>query len=167
LQSIYITERSLFNNILRNSSTMEEGDIRDAYLDPKNGFTGVHSFSQHVSADKRFLRESIQSLPEYSRFYPRRVRFPRVPTVILHVDDVWQADLLILSSHSNINDGYTAILTCIDCASKFAFVKPLKTKTGSEVASKFKEIFEESGRFPKRLFTDAGILFYCYQATNG
>ena len=44
----------------------------------------------------------------------------------------------------------------MDVFSKYAWVKPIKNKTSDTVAKKFKEIFEESGRRPKKLWTDRG-----------
>lgn len=50
------------------------------------------------------------------------------------------------------------LLTCIDVLSKFAWVVPLKTKTGKEIVAAFKEIFRR-GRKPEKLQTDAGTEF--------
>ena len=56
------------------------------------------------------------------------------------------------------NDGYRFILTVIDIFSRFAWARPLRSKSGSEVAAAFKDIFQE-GRIPKRIQTDQGKEF--------
>ena len=44
----------------------------------------------------------------------------------------------------------------MDVFSKYAWVKPIKNKTSDTVAKAFKEIFNESRRRPKKLWTDRG-----------
>ena len=44
----------------------------------------------------------------------------------------------------------------LDVFSKYAWVKPIKDKTSNTVAKAFKEIFNESRRKPKKLWTDRG-----------
>ena len=44
----------------------------------------------------------------------------------------------------------------MDVFSKYAWVKPIKNKTSDTVAKAFKEIFNESRRKPKKLWTDRG-----------
>jgi hypothetical protein len=55
------------------------------------------------------------------------------------------------------NDGYTFLLTCIDCFNRYAWVKPIKNKSGLEIVRVFREIFKES--VCKRLQTDKGKEF--------
>ena len=59
---------------------------------------------------------------------------------------------------SKSNDGYRYILTCIDILSKYAWVFPLKTKTGSDVVKIFDKIFKD-GRVPIKLQSDGGREF--------
>ena len=58
-----------------------------------------------------------------------------------------------------MNDGYKYILTGIDVFSKYAFAKPLKSKTGQEVASAFAEIFKRRDHVPLKIQTDDGREF--------
>ena len=54
------------------------------------------------------------------------------------------------------NDGYGFLLTVIDVLSKYAWVVPLKEKTGKSLVDAFDTIFKKEGRVPERLQTDAG-----------
>jgi hypothetical protein len=63
---------------------------------------------------------------------PAQKKFLRKPVKILGIDDLWQADLTILDAFSKVNSGYKYLLVVIDCFSKFAWVKKLKTKSGPE-----------------------------------
>ena len=69
-------------------------------------------------------------------------------------------DLADMSLIQRQNDHYRYILTCIDILSRYGWARPLKTKKGSEVANAIEDIFETSGRMPKRIQTDQGTEFY-------
>jgi hypothetical protein len=91
---------------------------------------------------------------------PAQKKFLRKPVKILGIDDLWQADLTILDAFSKVNSGYKYLLVVIDCFSKFAWVKKLKTKSGLEVAREFRAIFNETGRSCINLQVDKGTEFY-------
>ena len=57
------------------------------------------------------------------------------------------------------NDGVKYLLTVIDILSTFGWMRPLKRKTGEEVAAAFKSIFK-LGRKPKNIWVDKGREFY-------
>ena len=72
----------------------------------------------------------------------------------------WQADLVEMQTMSRENQGYRYILCVIDIFSRFAYARPLKNKTGPEVAQALKDIFITSGHHPTYLQTDQGLEFY-------
>jgi hypothetical protein len=74
------------------------------------------------------------------------------------IDHQWQADLVDVSRLSKENDGIKFLLTVIDVLSKYAWVVPLRDKTGRSLVEAFTEIFAE-GRVPDRLQTDKGTEF--------
>ena len=57
------------------------------------------------------------------------------------------------------NDGYRFLLTVIDVLSKYAWVVPLKDKTGKSLVDAFDTVFKKDERVPERLQTDAGKEF--------
>lgn len=90
---------------------------------------------------------------------PVRKNFQRRRVLMKGLDDHWQADLVEMIPHANINSGYRYLLVVIDTFSKYAWVKPCKTKNASDVLSAFKSILN-MGRVPKNLQTDNGKEFY-------
>jgi hypothetical protein len=74
------------------------------------------------------------------------------------IDHQWQADLVDLAKLSSYNKGFKYLLTCIDVLSRYAWVVPLKDKTGKTLKDAFQVIFK-SGRRPIRLQTDKGTEF--------
>jgi len=71
------------------------------------------------------------------------------------LDDQWVADLIEVQPLGKYNKGIRYLLTVIDVLSKYAWVQPLKNKTGPSVVEAFETIVEE-GRKPVRLQTDKG-----------
>ena len=91
---------------------------------------------------------------------PRRVRFPRRRVHVKGIDLIWSSDLVDMSAFSKDNHGVKYLLTIIDVFSKYAWVMPLKTKTGKDITKAFDYIIEGSGRKPSRLWVDKGTEFY-------
>ena len=99
---------------------------------------------------------------------PSRKNFLRRKYIILDIDDLWQADLCEMVPKRGPapkgNKGFKYILNVIDCFSKFAFSKPLKTKSADEVTKAMQEIFQEAAKnghkFPNNLHTDEGKEFF-------
>ena len=59
------------------------------------------------------------------------------------IDDQFESDLADFQSMSVYNDNYRFVLVCIDCFSKYAWVRPLKSKTGPVVTRAFRDILDE------------------------
>ena len=91
---------------------------------------------------------------------PRRVRFQRRRVHVKGIDLIWSSDLVDMSAFSKDNHGVKYLLTIIDVFSKYAWVMPLKTKTGKDITKAFDHIIEGSGRKPSRLWVDKGTEFY-------
>ena len=72
---------------------------------------------------------------------PVRYRFKRNKTFVKGVGEQFQSDLSDMSNISKFNDKYTFLLTCIDRFSRYAWVKPVKNKSGLEIARVLEEIF--------------------------
>ena len=78
---------------------------------------------------------------------PVRRNFKRNCVLVSGIDEQWQLDLADMQSLKEYNDGYRYLLVCIDVFSKYAWVLPLKTKTGLVLVEAFKMILS-SGREP-------------------
>lgn len=90
---------------------------------------------------------------------PARRNFKRRRVIMKGVDDLWQADLVEMQPYAVFNNGYRYLLVVIDTFSKYAWVRPCKTKTGPDVTNAFQSILK-LGRIPKNLHTDNGGEFY-------
>ena len=85
---------------------------------------------------------------------PVRYNFKRNKTVVMNIGDQFQSDLCDVSNIAEYNDNFRFLLTCIDCFSRYAWVIPIKRKTGVEISRVLEEIFKE--KQCRRLQTDKG-----------
>ena len=60
-------------------------------------------------------------------------------------------DLADLNDLSGFNNQYRYLLVCVDVYSRYAFVKPLKTKSARNVANKFEQILIEENEVPLKI----------------
>ena len=107
-------------------------------------FTSVSNLQRYSREDRKTVEKFLSSQDAYTLHKSTRVRFPRRRTYAKGINDLYQADLVDLSSISSHNDGYRYILTCIDVFCKRAWAVPLKTKSGPEVTSAFEKILADS-----------------------
>lgn len=73
-------------------------------------------------------------------------------------NDLFQADLVEMIPLAKLNKGFKYILCVIDCFTKYAWVIPLKSKTGNDVTKAMSKIL--AGNTPKLLQVDNGKEFY-------
>lgn len=75
---------------------------------------------------------------------PARKIFPRRRVVTGFIDDLWQADLIDMQSHSRQNNGFKYILIIIDTFTKFVWCEALKNKTAKECTKGILKILKKS-----------------------
>ena len=73
------------------------------------------------------------------------------------INDLWQADLVDLSSLARDNDGYRYLLTCIDVFSKIARAVPVRNKNAKSITDAFATLIVEEK--PVFLQTNKGTQF--------
>jgi hypothetical protein len=76
----------------------------------------------------RQVAEFLPGQDAYTLHRDVRRRFVRRKTVSTGINDLWQCDLVDLSTLSRSNDNYKYLLTCIDVLSKYGRVMPVKDK---------------------------------------
>lgn len=74
---------------------------------------------------------------------PARRNYPRRKVSVRGLDETWQADLVEMIPYARDNKGHRYMLTVIDIFSKYAWVVPVKRKTGEDVTNAMKSIFKE------------------------
>src|SRR5271163_2609650 len=75
------------------------------------------------------------------------------------MDEQWQIDLVEMIEFHNENDGYRYLLTIIDLFSRYAWARPLKTKSAQDVTLAFRSVLSQDRRKPKKVQSDDGREF--------
>ena len=112
--------------------------LSSVYYNPKRsgGFGGVERLYNDVKKDGKFdisrakIRKWLMGQDTYTLHKPARRRFKRNRVIVGGIDELWQMDLADMQPLATENDGYRYLLVCIDVFSKFAWIIPLKNKTG-------------------------------------
>ena len=164
-------DQSMDRNDLKDGEQQKQANasveslLHELYYDPRHA-SAYTSIGNVYRAAKKLLPNLKRN--EVERWFQRqltatlhkpvRLRFPTNKVIVMSIDDQWQCDLADMSSKAEYNDGYTFILTCIDCFSKYAWAIPIINKQADSIIKALKIILK-SGRKPKRLQTDKGTEF--------
>ena len=123
------------------------------YYDPyrPSAFSTLEKLQAAFGKDKKkeSLRVWLEKQDAYTLHRQVRKRFPRNLYSVTNVMDVWECDLVDVSSLGKYNDKYNYILTVIDVFSKYLHMVPLKVKTGAATASAFESVLRDP-RYLKR-----------------
>ncbi len=135
--------------------------LKSIYNNPKHpaGFSNPRTLYHHVKNQgitKAKVDEFLKGQESYTLHRQLRKRFPRNRIYVLGIDQQWEVDLADLPSIKEENDGYRYLFCCIDVFSKYAWVIPLKRKTGEALLDGFKELFDNTERRPKTVRGDKG-----------
>ncbi|XP_068684361.1 uncharacterized protein [Montipora foliosa] len=135
--------------------------IVSAYTDPQTpgSLGGVARYAQAQGLTQKEASRELQGEFTYTLHRPVRRRFETLPVLVFHKDEQWQADLVEVQPLKRWNGGHRNLLTVIDVLSKYAWVVPVKNKTGTAVTQAFENVLRQ-GRKPQRLQTDLGKEFY-------
>ena len=139
--------------------------LSDYYFNTKSPVAFTSPLALYREAKKRYppltfhqVKTLLQSKETYTLHKPVWYNFPRNRVIVTGIDDQWQADLVDISSLARFNKGHKFLLACIDIFSKFAWVVPLKNKSGESLVNSFQSILD-LGRCPEKLQTDKGTEF--------
>jgi hypothetical protein len=119
---------------------------------------GVKNFVKHnIGLDFYKTRDWLAGENAYTLHKQAKTKFKRRKTFATGIDDLWQVDLVDLSSLVNYNDSYRYLLTRIDVFSRLADAVPLKNKTGKTLTAAFEQLIKE--KRPNYLQSDKGSEF--------
>jgi hypothetical protein len=133
-------------------------DLSNIYYDPKIGYSGINDLQRKSGKSRKEVKEFLDQQDTYTLHKPLRQNFKRERVYIHDIDEQWQADLVEMIPYSAENDHFKYLLTVIDCFSKYAWVVPIKNKTGDETLRSFILLFKD--RKPQKLQTDKGSEFF-------
>ena len=75
-------------------------------------------------------------------------------------DNIWGADLADMQLIRKFNKGFRFLFCVICIFSKYAWVVPLKDKSGVSIVNAFQKILKQPNRKPNKIWVDKGTEFY-------
>ena len=91
---------------------------------------------------------------------PITTKFEKRKVQSLFIDNIWGADLANMQLISKFSKGFRSLLCVIDVYNKYAWVVPLKGKTGITITNAFQKVLDESNRKRNKTWVDNGSEFY-------
>ena len=136
-------------------------NLLSTYTDPRapGALGGLRRFARAQRLSQAQARDALRKSLAFTLHRPPRRRFKMAPVMVLNIDQQWVADLMEMQRYWHQNRGVRYLLTVIDVLSKYAWVRPIKRKTGAELLKALESIVAE-GRRPQTLQTDKGKEFY-------
>ena len=152
----------------KHPSRITDAQLKRHYRDPDQpgSLGGVARFAKAQGITVQRARRILEHDLGYTLHKPTRRHFPTLRVKVYGPDEQWAADLVDVQNIKRQNKGVHYLLTIIDVFSKYAWVRPIKKKTGVEVTSALKHVLEQSGRKPHTLQTDDGKEFYNKHVSN-
>ena len=112
------------------------------FFDKKTKGSGVALANKSIPQNEQ-LSEELHK-PIFRKFKRREV-------YSAFKDNIWAADLADIQLISKFNKGFRFLLCVIDIYSKYAWVVPLKDKTGVSIVNAFQSILKKSNRKPNKI----------------
>ena len=139
-----------------------EAKLSKHYFDPEKpgSFSGARSLRRYTHANENDVNDFLSKQWAYTLHKPVRQKFKRRRYVTSGMNRQWQADLVEMGHFAKENKNYKYMLTVIDIFSRYAYARPLKNKSGQEVATALGDIFNKNNIKPNYIQTDQGKEFY-------
>ena len=136
------------------------------YFDPSHpiAFAGPLKVKQvlrqnNVDTNIQNIRTWLQNQDAYSLLRPVKYKFRRQRIVTAGIDDMWDADLAVVSNIAKHNNNFNYWLVVIDVFSRFLWIVPLMSKSSKDMINGFQTLFKTTSRRPAKLRTDNGMEF--------
>lgn len=104
------------------------------------------------------IRKWMEKNDNYNLQKPIKRTYRQARIVVSGQHEQYDVDLADLSSWVEENDGFKYLMFVIDVFSRYLWIEPLKSKTGSEVKMAFQKIFNRS-KVPDKIRSDGGSEF--------
>ena len=107
---------------------------------------GMHRFAKAHKLPLKKAQRILEQDLAYTLHKPQRRRFPTLPVIVGGLDDQWVVDLVEVQPLAKYNCRVRYLTTVVDALSKYAWVQPLKAKTGVAVVQAFDKILCQGRR---------------------
>jgi transposase InsO family protein len=117
----------------------------DIYHQPEHpaAFGGRDVFRKAAKLTSAKAQKLLLSDKTYRKYKRPKVKFERARVFVSSIGHQFQADLMDLQKFAHLNKGYNYLLIVVDAFSRLTLARPLKRKTGPQVASALHDVFSE------------------------
>ena len=135
--------------------------LKSKYYNAKipGSFAGAYSFSKVLKTSKRQMQSWLQSQDTYSLHGPVIRKFPRRKVICNSQYAQLECDLIDMQNLSRWNNGVRYLLSCIDCFSKKAFVRPQRNKKTTTTITALADVLNEIKVQVTKISADDGSEF--------
>jgi len=140
-------------------SNGNRSNLEGIYFDANHpaGYSNASVLHRHSKGwTLKEIKDWLAKQRPYTLHRQARKKFPRNKIIVYSIDQQWEVDLADLPAITAQNDGYRYLFCCIDVLSKYAWVIPLKRKTGEALLDGFKKLFSSTERRPNTVRCDKG-----------
>ena len=142
--------------------------LKDLYYNPKqpNSFSSperlfLEARKYRPNIKRKTVHDFLNRQKTYTAHKKLKKKIPKYrKTLTRRLDYIWQTDLIVQNAIFRQNSHYKYILVCIDVLSRYAWTRPLKSKTGVAVVRAFNSIIQQSGRQPVKIMSDRGTEYW-------
>lgn len=130
------------------------------YTTPGNkiAFSGLNQIYEYY--DRKIpisvIENKLENINSYGLHKETRKRSTVNPFFIYRRRIMFMIDLVDVQTMKNENDDVKYLLTCIDCFSRYAWVRTCKNKSANVVFTQFKSIIESLQTKPAKVHSDKG-----------
>jgi hypothetical protein len=140
--------------------------LRDIYFNPANpaSFSSPLKLYKFIQKEGKFsltlkqITKWIQAEESYTTQKQNISKFKKQKIVVPHIAYQWEVDTANMTYYNKKNDGFGYFVVVVDAFSRYAYTKPLKTTTGTEMVNVLSEILQNT-RPPRVLRSDGGSEF--------
>ena len=131
-------------------SRVTDGELKRRYRDPgqPGSLGGAARFAKAQGITVQRAKRILERELGYTLHKPTRRRFPTSRVLVFGPDEQWAADLVDVQKLKRDNKGTNYLLTVVDVFSKYAWVLPVKQKSGPLMAQALATLFKTSKRSP-------------------
>lgn len=124
--------------------------LNKLYYDAKTGFQSTNKlYKKAKEIDSRITLNMVKQFidKQATAQITKQVKRNKIYETIVSpsLRNNYQMDIMYLP-HPTLNKNFKYLLTCIDVYSRYAFVEPIKTKTGPAVLIAFKKMIDDNGK---------------------
>ena len=144
-----------------NSGQLSASELRllkGLYTSGKAAFGSKKNLIKESGLSRKKVELFLHSRNSYTKFHQPTRKFRRMRVFAKHINEIWCMDLAQMDKLASDNSDVKFLLVCVDVASRYVRVQPMKQKTASVCKQAFSKMIGNSPN-PDKIWVDQGTEF--------